>query len=89
MPDLKAHLIYVQTLVFDNGWRFAIDSDTCFLNDKVLKKKIGFVKWARVLLLLKDQADLCFTSVHQKTSNRGKFYLLHRRTGHPSFVSMK
>ena len=79
VPDIKTHLIYVQKLVSDNGWQFTIDSDSCFLTDKVLKKKIRFIKWARGLLLLEDQANLCFTSVRQTTSSMG----------HPSFVSMK
>ena len=87
VPDLKAHLIYVKKLVLDNEWRFTIDS--CLLTDKVLKKKIGFIKRARGLLLLEDQADLCFTSVHQTTTSRVKIYPAHRRMGHPSFVLMK
>ena len=44
VPDLKAHLIFVKKLVSDNGWRFTIDSDSCLLTDKLLKKKIGFTK---------------------------------------------
>ena len=70
VPDLKAHLISEQKLVSDNGWRFTIDNDLCFLTDKVLKKKIGFIKRARELLLLEDQADVCFTLVHQATISR-------------------
>ena len=58
-----------QKLISDNGWRFTIDSDSCFLTNKVLKK-IGFVMGVRGLLLFEDLVDLCFTSVHQTTSSR-------------------
>ena len=59
--NLKAHLISVQKLVSNNGWSFTIDNDLCFLIDNVLKKKIGFIKWERGLLLLEEQTDVCFT----------------------------
>ena len=60
ISDLKAHLILVQKLVSDNGCQFTIHSDSYFLTNKVLHKKTGFIKWARGLLLLEDQVDLCF-----------------------------
>ena len=42
------------------------------------------------LLLLEDQADLCYTSMCQTTSSwEKKIYILRRRLGVPSFVLMK
>ena len=50
---LKANLLSLLQLVIDTGWRFVLDSDSCFLCSKDIGKKILFVKRRGRLLLLK------------------------------------
>ena len=40
-PYPKTHLISLHNLVNENGWRFILDSDDCFLCDKVSGKNIS------------------------------------------------
>ena len=40
-PNLYTHLISLQKLVDDNGWWFVLDSDDCFLCEKVSGRKIS------------------------------------------------
>ena len=52
VEDLRANLISIQKLVDDYGWCFILDSDDCFLCDKVSGTRISSFKREGGLLLL-------------------------------------
>ena len=61
VPDLKTHLLSLQILVDDNGWRFILDSDDCFLCDKVSGRKISSFRREAGLLVFDDPAAMCLS----------------------------
>ena len=54
VPDLKANLMSLAQLVIDTGWRFILDSESCFLCVKATGMKISSVKKRGGLLILDE-----------------------------------
>ena len=52
IEDLRANLISIQKLVDDYGWQFIVDSDDCFLCDKVSRTRISSFRHEGGLLIL-------------------------------------
>ena len=89
VPDLKANLLSLTQLVIDIGWRFILDSDSCFLCIKDTGKKISFVRRTCGLLLLDGLEEDVRQQVAYSTQSEQSAILLHRRLGHPSFHLLK
>ncbi|XP_078427688.1 DENN (AEX-3) domain-containing protein isoform X1 [Wolffia australiana] len=89
VPELKANLLSLTQLVVDTGWRFTLDSDSCFLCIKDTGKKISSVRQEGGLLLLDDLEEDDNHRVVYNTKSAERFILLHRRLGHPSFSLLK
>ena len=84
VENLRANLISLQRLVDDYGWRFILDSDDCFLCDKVSGTRISSFKREGGLLLLDASPRRCLVS--QLTSSKEeRVTRLHQRMGHPPF----
>ena len=62
VEDLRANLISLQRLVDDYGWRFILDSDDCFLCDKVSGTRISSFMREGGLLLLDASPRQCLVS---------------------------
>ena len=89
MPDLKANLLSLTQLVIDNGWRFILDSDSCFLCIKATRKKISSVRRTSGLLLVDGLEEDARQQVAYNTQSEQSVILLHRGLGHPSFHLLK
>ena len=89
MCDLKANLLSLTQLVIDIGWRFILDSDSCFLCIKDTKNKISHVRRTGGLLLLDGLEEDARHQVAYNTQSEQSAILLHRRLGHPSFYLLK
>ena len=88
VEDLLANLISIQKLVDDHGWRFILDSDDCFLCDKVSGRKISSLRRDGGLLLLDVSPRQCLVS-QRSGSKEERVIRLHRRMGHPPFDLLK
>ena len=84
VEDLQANLISIQKLVDYYGWRFVLDSDACFLCDKVSGRKISSFRREGGLILLESSSPRCMVS-QRSSSKEERVILLHRRMGHPPF----
>ena len=85
VPDLKTNLLSLAQLVTDTGWRFILDSDSCFLCVKATGRKISSIKKTGGLLILDELEEPTPLQVVYSTQSDQKAILLHRRLGHPSF----
>ena len=84
VEDLRANLISIQKLVDDYGWRFILDSDDCFLCDKVSGTRISSFKREGGLLLLDASPRQCLVS-QLTCPKEERMTRLHQRMGHPPF----
>ena len=89
VPDLKANLLSLAQLVIDTGWRFILDSDSCFLCVKATGRKISSVKKTCELLILDELEEHTPRQVVYSTQSDQRAILVHRRLGHPSFHILK
>ena len=89
VPDLKANLMSLAQLVIDTGWRFILDSESCFLCVKATGMKISSVKKRGGLLILDELEEHTPRQVVYSTQSDQRAILLHRRLGHPSFHILK
>ena len=89
MPALKANLLSLLQLVIDTGWRFVLDSDSCFLCTKDTRKKILSVKRRGRLLLLEKLEEEKEQKMAYTIQSEERVILLQRRLGHPSFHLLK
>ena len=62
VEDLRANLISIQKIVDDYGWRFVLDSDSCFLCDKVSGRNISSFRREGGLLFLDPPSPQCLVS---------------------------
>ena len=88
VENLRANLISILKIVDDHGWRFILDSDDCFLCDKVSGRKISSFRQEGGLLLLDAPSRQCLVS-QSSSSKEERVIRLHRRMGHPPFDLMK
>ena len=84
IPGLKAHLVSLQKLVSDTGWKLILDDDSCFLCDKVSRAQTLSVRREGGLLLLDEVTSTCLASVDQ-SKMVAQIQLQHQRMGHPAF----
>ena len=84
VPGLKAHLVSLQKLISDTGWKFILDDDSCFLCDKVSGAQTLSVRREGGMLLLDEVTSTCLASVDQ-SKMVAQIQLQHQRMGHPAF----
>ena len=84
-PNLYKHLISLQKLVDDNVWQFILDSDDCFLCEKVFGRKISSFRREVGLLVFNDLAAMCLSSIRQRVVAEDRIWMLHMRMGPPYF----
>ena len=84
VENLRANLISIQKIVDEYGWRFILDSDECFLCDKVSGKRTSSFRREGGLLLLKGSSRQCLVS-QRMYSKEERVIRLHQRMGHPPF----
>ena len=84
VESLQTNLISIQKLVDAHGWRFILDSDDCFLCDKVTGKRTLSFRREGGLLLLDGSPMQCLAS-QRVCSKEERVIRLHRRMGHPPF----
>ena len=83
-----ANLISIQKLVDDDGWRFILDSDDCFLCDKVSGTRISSFRREGGLLLLDASTRQCLVS-RRTCSKEDRVIRLHQQMGHPPFYLLR
>ena len=88
VPGLKAHLVSLQKLVSDTGWKFILDDDSCFLCDMVSGDQTLSVRREGGLLLLDAVTSTCLTSVDQ-SKMVAHIQVQHQRMGYPAFVLLE
>ena len=86
---LKANLLSLLQLVIDIGWRFILDSDSCFLCTEDIGKKILSIRRKGRLLLLEELEEDEKQKVAYTIQNEERVIFLHKRLGHPSFHLLK
>ena len=75
--DLKTHRISRQKLVDDNGWVFILESDDCFLCDKVSTRKISLFRREVGLLVFNDPASMCQSLERHGVITDDRVLMLH------------
>ena len=86
VSDFKTYLTSLQKLVGDS-WHFILDSDDCFLCDKVSGRKISRSRKESGLPFFDDPAVTCLLSLKSVGVAQDKALMLHISMG-PPFLSL-
>ena len=87
VEDLRANLISIQKIVDDYRWHFILNSDDCFLCDKVSRTRISSFRREGGLLL--DASPWQCLASQQTCSKEERVTPQHQWMGHPLFYLLR